>query len=299
MKKAILQLSTVLAAGMLLVQAAFAQGIGVNETGANPDPSAGLDADFTNKGFLPPRLTTAQRDAIVTPAEGLMIYNTDLKCVQYNKGSTVNPFWICADGTNGCGTYGVTFNYKGSVQHYGTVVGANGKCWLDRNLGATGVAQSFDDTEAIGDLFQWGRGDDFHQNRLSSTVTTQSSSLTPGSSFITSHTIWYIGSNPDNLWQGLYSVNNPCPPGWRLPTQSEFQAENITNRQTAFETSLKLPAGGFRSYNGPILQPAQGYYWTSTINVNNNIHRLQFTETGASLSTVDRAFGMSVRCIKD
>jgi hypothetical protein len=26
---------------------------------------------------------------------------------------------------------------------------------------------------------------------------------------------------------------------------------------------------------------------------------LQFTETGASLSTVDRAFGMSVRCIKD
>jgi Collagen triple helix repeat (20 copies) len=42
-----------------------------------PDPSAILDVYSTNKGFLLPRLTTAQRNAISLPAEGLMVYQTD------------------------------------------------------------------------------------------------------------------------------------------------------------------------------------------------------------------------------
>jgi uncharacterized protein (TIGR02145 family) len=302
MKELFFQIRIVLVTGMLFTQVALAQGVGINTSGTNPDPSAILDASSTSQGFLPPRMNSAQRDSISLPAEGLMIYNTDLKCVQFNKGTPISPFWICTDGTHGCGTYGVTFEYKGSIQHYGTVVGSSGKCWLDRNLGASRVAQSFDDTEARGDLFQWGRGDDGHQNRTSPSNTTQSSSLTPGNNFIRSHTIWYIGNNPDDLWQGLYSVNNPCPQGWRLPTQAEFQAENITDRQTAFASTLRLPVGGFRSQVDANIYNAssEGYYWTSTINVsNNNINRLQFTATGVSSSTVFRAHGMSVRCIKD
>ncbi len=37
--------------------------------------SAVLSADSTTQGFLPPRMTTTQRDAITSPAEGLVIYN--------------------------------------------------------------------------------------------------------------------------------------------------------------------------------------------------------------------------------
>jgi hypothetical protein len=33
--------------------------------------------DSTTKGFLPPRMTQAQRTAIVTPAEGLIVYQTN------------------------------------------------------------------------------------------------------------------------------------------------------------------------------------------------------------------------------
>lgn len=40
------------------------------------DSSAVLQADSTTQGFLPPRMTTAERDAIGTPATGLMVYNT-------------------------------------------------------------------------------------------------------------------------------------------------------------------------------------------------------------------------------
>lgn len=43
---------------------------------ASANAAAILDVDSTTKGFLPPRMTTAQRDAISTPPAGLMIYNT-------------------------------------------------------------------------------------------------------------------------------------------------------------------------------------------------------------------------------
>lgn len=48
-----------------------------------PDPSARLDVSSTTKGFLPPRMTTAQRDAIVSPATGLVVYNTTEDCLNY------------------------------------------------------------------------------------------------------------------------------------------------------------------------------------------------------------------------
>jgi hypothetical protein len=57
-------------------------GVGINATGSAPDPSAGLDVNYTNKGFLQPRLTTAQRNGIANPASGLSIYNTSTNCLE-------------------------------------------------------------------------------------------------------------------------------------------------------------------------------------------------------------------------
>jgi hypothetical protein len=54
----------------------FAQ-VGVNTDNSNPDPSAGLDVKFENKGFLPPRMTFEQRNAILVPAEGLIVFCTN------------------------------------------------------------------------------------------------------------------------------------------------------------------------------------------------------------------------------
>ena len=44
---------------------------------STPDASAALELSATTKGFLPPRMTAAQRTAIATPATGLMVYQTD------------------------------------------------------------------------------------------------------------------------------------------------------------------------------------------------------------------------------
>jgi uncharacterized protein (TIGR02145 family) len=54
--------------------ASMAQNVGIGTT--TPAASAQLDVSSTTKGFLPPRMTTTERNAITTPATGLVIFNT-------------------------------------------------------------------------------------------------------------------------------------------------------------------------------------------------------------------------------
>ncbi|MBK7096849.1 MAG: hypothetical protein IPH57_17960 [Saprospiraceae bacterium] len=61
----------------------FPQSVGINQTGAEPHSSAILDVESKSKGFLPPRMTIYQRDAIVSPTDGLMIFNTSSGCPNY------------------------------------------------------------------------------------------------------------------------------------------------------------------------------------------------------------------------
>lgn len=55
--------------------------------GTGPDASAILDVSSTDRGFLMPRMTTAQRDAIASPVLGLQIFNTDNQCVEIYGGT--------------------------------------------------------------------------------------------------------------------------------------------------------------------------------------------------------------------
>ncbi|MFD2824668.1 hypothetical protein ACFS5M_13380 [Lacinutrix iliipiscaria] len=63
---------------------AFAQvGIGI----LDPDDSAMLDITSTDKGLLVPRMTTAQKAAISSPADGLMVFDTDQNAFSFFDGS--------------------------------------------------------------------------------------------------------------------------------------------------------------------------------------------------------------------
>jgi hypothetical protein len=57
--------------------AATAQSVGINTDGSTANASAILDVSSTTKGFMPPRMTYAQRNAIATPVAGLIVYCTD------------------------------------------------------------------------------------------------------------------------------------------------------------------------------------------------------------------------------
>jgi uncharacterized protein (TIGR02145 family) len=182
---------------------------------------------------------------------------------------------------------------------------ATGKTWMDRNLGASRVATSSNDTEAYGDLYQWGRAADGHQKRNSPTTSTLSTSDTPGNgNFILAPNGPFDWRSPQNdyLWQGISGINNPCPSAYRLPTNAEWITEWLSwgsnNTSGAYSSPLKLPLAG-RRYLGSLSNPgASGHYWSSTVETY-KANALYFQNDIAYVQSYLRAYGFSVRCIKD
>jgi uncharacterized protein (TIGR02145 family) len=178
---------------------------------------------------------------------------------------------------------------------------------MDRNLGATQVATSSTDAASYGDLYQWGRRADGHQCRTSPTTATLSSIDQPAhDDFITINSgnlDWRSPQNA-NLWQGVNGVNNPCPSGYRIPTETEINAERQSWSQNtsggAFASPLKLPNTGYRLHsNGSLYYVGtDGIYWSSTVSGTNS-RSLGFFSGNASMVDYTRAYGLSVRCIKE
>lgn len=207
----------------------------------------------------------------------------------------------------------ITFTYKGQSVTYG-VINSKGRKWLDRNLGASQVATSSTDTASYGDLFQWGRLDDGHQNRNSDTTGVRSTTDVPGNNKFIYHPFQsgvfiYDWRNPqnNNLWQGVSGINNPCPTGFRLPTTDEWTTEiadwsGATSQEKAFNSKLKLTVAGWRkNYSGDLNNVGFiGYYWSYTTASTSS--RALYIQSDGPISngvSESRANGFSVRCIKD
>ena len=206
-----------------------------------------------------------------------------------------------ADYFSGINCDGSTFTWNDVTN------GTTGETWMDRNLGAKQVATSSDDADSYGDLYQWGRLADGHQCRTSSTTATNSSGDVPGDDlFITEASSPYDwrSTQNDNLWQGVSGINNPCPGGYRLPTETELNNERLSwgtdNAAGAFGSVLKLPMAGYRNYSNGSLSSvgAFGFYWSSTVSGTHSRY-LAFASSAAAMSTYYRASGNSVRCLKD
>jgi uncharacterized protein (TIGR02145 family) len=290
MKKTILTLFTL---GFLGASSTYAQvGIGTQ----TPDASAILELESTEKGFLPPRMTTAERDLISSPAEGLLIYNTDNQCLELVNG---NNDWIslCEE--------------RIVITVAPSVVSANGRIWMDRNLGASEVANASNHGLSYGHRYQWGRTSDGHQIDNLSIRSGPVNANTEGSDFITSSNNNWLTARDDSRWGNPTDEekgpHDPCPAGFRLPSEAEFIVEtnswdsSISNTpQRAFSSPLKLPSAGLRKADDAFLfnVGGAGYYWTSTIS-GDQAKRLALINTFLSFGSVSRANGLSVRCIKD
>jgi len=222
--------------------------------------------------------------------------------------SSGTTYYVRAYCMNSFGTYygnqrifttlnpGDVFNYK------------TGKIWMDRNLGASRVATSSTDAQAYGDLYQWGRCTDGHEKRNSSTTSTSSSTDTPGhAKFIKGSSSkdydWRYPHN-DSLWQGANGTNNPCPFGYRLPTEEEWLEERLSwssnDASGAFASPLKLTMAGTRHGISCDLGNvgSYAYYWSSTVDGFSSKY-LWFNSNDGGKGITERAQGRSVRCIRD
>lgn len=175
----------------LLTNISVAQNVGVGTD--QPHPSAKLEVTSTNSGFLPPRMSFAQRNAIINPAAGLIIFCNDCGLrgqAQIFDGLT----WTDLVG-------GVA---KGVVDTSVPAVVIGSQVWSSKNLDVT-TYRNGDSIPQVTDANQW-------------------TNLTTGA------WCWY---NNDSALYGAtygrlynwYAVNDPrglAPPGWHVPTEAEW-----------------------------------------------------------------------------
>jgi hypothetical protein len=130
MKKFFLLLKTVFIISIVNAQ----QGVAITIDGTNPDNSAMLDIKSNAKGLLIPRLTAAQKTAIVLPATGLLIYQTDDTAgFYYFNGSAWTPVSSAAPGpfsgwaTTGNSGTDSTIHFIGTTDNQPLVAKVNGE----------------------------------------------------------------------------------------------------------------------------------------------------------------------------
>lgn len=194
-----------------------------------------------------------------------------------------------------------------------------GLTWMDRDLGARRKALKIDDEYAYGCQYQWGRGNDGHASidwatHLGVTGTTTTTMSTDAQAGMNQFVVttggnydWRVPQN-GNLWQGVTGTNNPCPSGYRLPTETELKNEMTYYYNNKTSSPIVFVYSGHKVYNGVILGAAPadynspyGEYMTSTID-NTNARRVTIWEYTAWFRTVtadsaERGVAAAVRCV--
>ena len=162
--------------------------VGINTDGSEPNQSAGLDVKFSDKGFLPPRLSQQERDAIDAPAAGLIIFNTTTKSINLYDGME----WYAL----GRETPALT-DVDGNVY---PVVKIGTKTWMARNLRAVHNADGSPIVNAM------AYNNDTSEVSTYGLLYNWTSMMNQGAS---------SNLNPSGV-QGI------CPNGWHLPSENEW-----------------------------------------------------------------------------
>ena len=80
-------------ASKMILESGGSLGLGLSDAGATSvNASALFEMKSTTKGFLPPRMTSAQMNAIATPVEGLIVHTTDADRPFFNDGTSWKGF---------------------------------------------------------------------------------------------------------------------------------------------------------------------------------------------------------------
>ena len=263
----------------------MAQNVGIGTT--TPNTSAQLDVSSTTKGFLPPRMTTTDRNAIASPAIGLIIYNTTTNSLEIRNSSA----WVSLATPSTTAVFLLTI-----------VIGT--QQWMSMYL----------------DVAFYRNGDPIPQV----TEPTAWAGLTTGAwCYYNNDPIQ--GSKYGKLYNG-YAANDPrglAPQGWHIPSDAEWTTLGTTlGGSSVAGGKMKEPGtlnwlipntgadnssgwaglpGGFRSLNSTFAQIGNyGFWWGTEFNTTNSWYRHLFSNS-VTLSRFndDKRYGCYVRCLRD
>jgi uncharacterized protein (TIGR02145 family) len=222
-------------------------------------------------------------------------------------------------------TPGVKYNLKITLQPNDKylfyrgyqAVRLSGMIWMRHNLGADMIANPDVPAQQInGDYYQFGK------KTPAANVTTPANSISK----------WDISSAPNEAWNSgsflvaVKTANDPCPDGWRLPTNREINAlDKGTNKSTTgivqnsstnysaakvltsvFDPTIKMtiPFSGYRSASdGTLLSRGErGGFWSATPNFSNTTQAVQWAlydmhPVNSNYPWATRSEAVSVRCI--
>ena len=287
-----------------------------------PDDSAALDITSTTAGLLPPRMTTANRNLINSgaPAEGLTIYNTDVKCLEFWNGSA----WVSScdntstgiiPGNSTCRTATI------SATPCATVTGAtlndntstpNGTEYNWTGATTSGMANT-STTDALVDI----GGQCWMRYNMTNIPTNFNSVPTFVPSTDNGWSGYYTGGpfgNEGRLYQWSAAMNGVttaraqgvCPTDWHIPSDCEWmylenslgmsinqQKGNFVYRGSQAQDLSTLVSGGDNSSGFTGLLAGFRYYGNGFFDLRNTQGRMWSSTTPTYNTAFNRSLVMS------
>jgi uncharacterized protein (TIGR02145 family) len=315
------QIIVIIIAMLFCCASLHAQGVAINADGSDPNTSAMLDVQSSDKGILIPRLTNTEIStlgaALGASDKGMIVFNSDDAKLEYWNGSEWKTM-VTKDSSPGGSSDGTSYCSEGVTDYDGhkyTTVKIGDQCWMAQNLRSNHYADGSAITEAYNYSYDWGNALTYGYLYTWAAVMNG----TPSS-----------GSNPSGV-QGV------CPDGWHLPSDAEWmdlemtigmtQAQaNATGNRGILNEGRKLKEtedaflwidhsnrgsncngftalpGGYRNNGGSFYSiREEARFWTSTESdgINAYYRRLDHDLTTINRANILKSFAMSVRCVKD
>ena len=310
------KISILLSMLLILAVNVYSQ-VAINTDGTAPNSSAMLDVKSTDKGMLIPRMTQAQMEGIGSPATGLSVYNTNVNAVCFFNGTD----WDCMDAqslfnkTYLCGDPLRDFR---DGQSYITVqIGT--QCWMAENLNIGTMIngnspQNDNDTiekycygdnttncDTYGGLYQW-------DETMQYITTTGTQGICPSGWHLPTDAEWmtmeeFLGmcSGAGSGCSGAVALRG-TDEGSKLAGNEPLWTDGNLDQNANFGTSgFAVLPGGFRSSGGwfGFLTENTNIWSSSEDGANAWFRYLDYDYTQALRFADNKAYGFSVRCVKD
>ena len=310
---------------LIISYSAYSQRLSM-KVGTNPtliNASAALEVESNSKGFLPPRMTNAQRNAIVSPVPGLMVWCTN--CGKTGELQVFNgSIWVnyVANTTESVVTARVPTSTGGTL------------IFMAHNLGADTSADPLVPSWKLnGAYIQWGkRGPTGNWANAVSNGLIGFGAAPTGDNLPTANNLaisgWSTTVSTASSWNvtessPIKTANDPCPTGFRVPTRNEwvsiYSATPINTQNNwsnigpwnysdinyttgkLVNSSMYLPAAGNRDFTDGKLynRGIVGFYSSSTPSAQSPYY-LIFSNNSIQIENINSPlYGISVRFVSE